>query len=100
MRIERDGDKTTLFAKGKIFAVNAPLFANDMEKAIEGTTELTLDCTDLEYISSSGLRVVLLAVKTMDGKGTIRITNVSEDVYEVLEATGFTGVADVEIKAE
>ena len=61
--------------------------------------ELILDLNDPEYISSSGLRAVMLAVKTMARRGEMRIVNVSEDVYDILETTGFTGVCDVEMKS-
>ena len=60
---------------------------------------IILDCEELTYISSSGLRAVMLAVKTMAGRGSMRIVNVGKYVYEVLETTGFVGVCDVEPKA-
>ena len=98
MKILREGSKTTLFADERIDAYSAPQFAADMEEALAGTEDLTLDFTDLKYISSSGLRAVMLAVKTMLRQGELRIVNVREEVYEILEATGFIGVCDVELK--
>ena len=60
---------------------------------------LTCDASRLEYISSSGLRVLMMAIKEMGRRhGAIRITNVSENVYDILESTGFTGASDVEPK--
>ena len=96
MTIQKDGAKVTLFAEGRVDTNNAPRFAADMEKALEGATDLILDFSGLTYISSSGLRAVMLAVKAMARQGSIRIIGVSEDVYDILETTGFTGVCEIE----
>ena len=96
MTIQKDGAKVTLFAEGRVDTNNAPRFAADMEKALEDATDLTLDFSGLTYISSSGLRAVMLAVKAMARQGSIRIIGVSEDVYDILETTGFTGVCEIE----
>ena len=99
MTIERNGTHTTLITDERIDTYGAPLFAAQVAEALEGTKDLTLDFGRLTYISSSGLRVVMSAVKAMARQGDIRIVNVGEDVYDVLEATGFTGMCDVEMKA-
>ena len=96
MTIERNGNKTTVYAAGRIDANHAPQFAADMENALKDTRELVIDCSKLEYISSSGLRAVMLAVKTMNKQGSMRIVNVRKDTYALLEMTGFTGMCEVE----
>jgi len=96
MKIVRDGKKTTVFPQGRIDANGAPGFAEEMQKALMGAEEFVIDLSELEYMSSSGLRAVMLAVKTMNSQGEIRIVNVSESMYNILELTGFTGVCEVE----
>ena len=96
VRIQRSGSAATLYAEGRVDTNSAPSFAARMEEALPGTTDLTLDFSDLSYISSSGLRAVMLAVRTMSRQGSIRIVNVQPGVYEILETTGFTGLCDVE----
>ncbi len=99
MRMNRDGDKLTVFAEGRINTNSAPAFASEVEGGLEGVMDLTLDLDRLEYISSSGLRVLMMAIKEMGRRhGAVRITNVSENVYDILENTGFTGACDVEQK--
>ncbi len=100
MTIHRDGGKVTLTTEERIDTYNAPQFAADMEKALAGATDLTLDFSALKYISSTGLRVVLLAMKTMDRQGEMRIVGSSDSVYDILEIAGFTGLCDVERAAE
>ena len=97
MKILREGDRVTLTADRRIDAYSSSQFAAEMEEALQGVTDLILDFSELTYISSTGLRVVMLAVKTMARQGNMRIVNVSPEVYEILEATGFTGVCDVEL---
>lgn len=96
MNIQRNGSKVTVFPEGRIDANRAASFAAEMEKALEGAADLTLDFSALQYISSSGLRAVMLAAKAMARQGEMRIIGVREDVYDVLETTGFTGLLDVE----
>ena len=96
MKILRDGGKTTVLVNGRIDAYGAPKFAEEIKAAVEGTEDLTLDFADLEYISSSGLRAVMLAAKAMARQGTMRIIRARESVYGVMELTGFTAICDVE----
>ena len=99
MKMQRDGDRLTVFTEGRIDTNSAPQFASELESALDGVADLTLDCSLLEYVSSSGLRVVMQAIKTMGKRhGAIRIVNVSEYLYDILETPGFTGVCDVEMK--
>lgn len=94
-RIEKEGGTVTVYAEGRIDTNGAPAFASAMEEALKDATDLTIDCSGLEYISSSGLRVIMLAVKTMNRQGEMKIVHVSETVYEIMETTGFTGICDI-----
>ena len=58
-------------------------------------TSLTLDADDLDYIASSGLRVVLKLAK-MDK--TLRIINTDLKVYNIFEMTGFAKIINIEKK--
>ncbi len=53
---------------------------------------LTVDCSALEYISSAGLRVLLRLKKAVP---ETRLVNVSSDVYEIFEMTGFTEMMEI-----
>ena len=86
----------TVFPEGRIDANRAASFAAELEMALECAADLTLDFSALQYISSSGLRMVMLAVRVMARQGKMRIIGVNDAVYDILETTGFTGLTDVE----
>ena len=50
-------------------------------------TGILLDCGKLEYISSAGLRILMMAVKRF-GEGSVCLTHVNAVVREILETTG------------
>lgn len=79
--------------KGRIDSSNAPEVEKDILSQLgdfEG--EITLDASNLEYISSAGLRVILRLKKL---NGTTKIVNCSSDVYEIFDMTGFTEMMSI-----
>jgi anti-sigma B factor antagonist len=58
--------------------------------------ELILDCGELEYVSSAGLRVILKAQKRMKAQGSMKLMGVNETVMEVFDITGFTDILTIE----
>lgn len=59
--------------------------------------ELHLDCNEMEYISSAGLRVVLTAHKNITSKGgRFIISNLNKEVRSVFDMTGFSRILTIE----
>lgn len=59
--------------------------------------ELTLDCASMEYISSAGLRVVLMTHKNITAKGgRFIIRNLNNEVRSVFDMTGFSRILTIE----
>ena len=90
-------DKSILYIaiEGRVDASNAPM-ADEQIFAIKKENEgkhTVIDADNLEYISSAGLRVIL-KLRKEDPK--LAIINVSPDVYEVFDMTGFTDMVTVE----
>lgn len=79
---------------GRLDTAAAAQFQADIQPIIENADkQITLDCTNLEFISSSGLRLLLTLRKaTLAKGGKIVITNISEDIKQVFAITGFTSL--------
>ena len=91
-----DGDRLTIALDGRLDTVTSPELEKELETALEGVSELTMDFSSLEYVSSAGLRVLLSAHKSMTGKGgSMKLTHLNEIVGEVLDVTGFSEVLNI-----
>ncbi|MCR5798246.1 MAG: anti-sigma factor antagonist [Eubacterium sp.] len=91
-------EKKILRISGKIDSSNAENVEKDLMEQITGDdfTTIVVDASDLEYISSAGLRVLLKLKKTSGVP--VRVEDASSEVYEIFEVTGFTEILDVHKK--
>ena len=98
MIIEKIKNGTELIIKlnGRLDTITAPDLEDELKSSLIGLTELIFDLKDLEYVSSAGLRTLLLAQKTMNKMGSMKVINVCEEVYEIFDITGFTDIFDIE----
>ena len=98
LKIEKqsEGIKDTVLLSGRLDTTTAPELEAFMEKELKDTQELVSDLTDLEYISSAGLRVLLKVQKYMNKKGDFKLTHVSEVIEEIFEITGFSDILTIE----
>ena len=91
-----NGSELIVFVSGRLDTITAPQLESDLKDSIEGITSLILDFSDLSYISSAGLRVLLSTQKQMLKQGKMVIRNVNEAISEVFEITGFTEILTIE----
>lgn len=94
--IRHEGDSVTLILAGRLDTATSAKAGADIERALATVpviSRLTCDAGQLEYISSSGLRILLSLAKRYKD---FRITEVQSLVYEVLDTTGFTKIMTVE----
>lgn len=98
MYIEKklDGDNLVISLEGRLDTMTAPELEDVIKGNVDGVKTLTIDMTKLEYISSAGLRTLLMAKKLLHNKGTVKVTNINEIVREVFEVTGFIDLLDIE----
>ena len=91
-----EGNKLTIALAGRLDTTTAPDFENEINSSLNGVSELVLDFAELEYVSSAGLRVILAAQKTMNKQGSMKLVNVSTDIMDVFEITGFADILTIE----
>ncbi len=92
MKIEKleTSSELTLTVSGYLDTATAPELEATLKASIEGKTSLIFDFTDLVYMSSSGIRILIYARKYMADKGTMVVRNVQKSVYDVMEMVGLT----------
>ena len=94
---ERNGGKLAFRIEGDINAATAP----ELKEVLDGSfdddvTELVFDITDVPYISSAGLRVLLEAQNTIDDReGSMEVRGVNEAIMEILNVVGFTSFLNI-----
>lgn len=91
-----NGTKLEIALEGRLDTMTAPELEAELNKTLGGADSLVLDFSNLEYISSAGLRVLLSAHKVMSKKGGMKVCNVNEVVKEVFEVTGFADILTIE----
>ena len=96
IEIKRNAEETIIKLVGRLDTTTAPALDKTINEDLGDTKHLVLDVKELEYISSAGLRVLLSAQKKMQKVGSMKVTNVREEVMEVFEMTGFADILVIE----
>ena len=92
----KENGTLTLAVEGRLDTTTSPELEAELNNSIADIKNLIFDFKKLEYISSSGLRVLLKAQKKMNGIGSMKICGASELVKEVFEVTGFSDILTIE----
>ncbi|MDD4074955.1 MAG: STAS domain-containing protein [Eubacteriales bacterium] len=91
-----NGAELTLALEGRLDTVTAPQLETELTESLADVEKLVLDFSDLVYISSAGLRVLLAAQKRMAKQGSMVVRHANETVMEVFEVTGFVDILTIE----
>ncbi len=91
-----NGTNLEIALEGRLDTMTAPELETELNQSLANAESLVLDFTNLEYISSAGLRVLLSAHKTMSKKRGMKVCHVNQVVQEVFEVTGFADILTIE----
>lgn len=86
----RDGANLTVALIGRLDAVTAIELDKNLSAEIPDVENLTVDLKNLDYIASAGLRILLKIRKRVDTFGSMKVINLTHEVREVFDMTGFT----------
>ena len=75
--------------QGRMDTITAPELLEKFKEAGEGIKKITVDVSRMPYVSSAGLRVLLMMCKSLESKNDFELTGISPEVREILETTGF-----------
>jgi anti-anti-sigma factor len=92
--VEKRGTVDRFSLRGKLDGVTANLLEQKLMAAIEaGGRQLLLNCAELDYVSSAGLRVLLMAAKKLRlGNGRIVLSSLKPHIREVFDIAGFSTI--------
>ena len=92
--IKTEGAKTFATLSGRLDTTNADKFQADIAPLTQLTDpDIEIDCTDMEYTSSQGLRIFLMLQKQVSSKGgKMVMRNMKPQVKEVFDITGFSNI--------
>lgn len=97
MTIEKKLNDGNLEVKvsGRLDTTTAPQLEEQLG-SLDGVSSFVFDFSELEYISSAGLRVVLMTKKKLGSDAKLTVKNLNSTIKEVFDITGFSGIIDVE----
>ena len=83
----------TVSVSGRLESMTAPQLDAEIQALPEDVHELIMEISELEYVSSAGLRVFLLAHKKMKSRGgMMKISGANASVKKVFDITGFSPI--------
>lgn len=92
----KTGKNTKIELVGRLDTITAPELQAVLIPEFDNIKEIELDLKDLAYISSAGLRILLIGEKTAKASdGKFIISNVSDEIMEVFEMTGFSEILTI-----
>ncbi|MBQ6299403.1 MAG: STAS domain-containing protein [Bacteroidales bacterium] len=95
--INEEGAKALVKLEGRLDTTNADQFMKDIMPLMEGSQEeIDIDCSDMEYTSSQGLRMFLMLQKNVTARGAkLVLRNMKPHVKEVFDITGFSHIITI-----
>jgi anti-anti-sigma factor len=94
---EQVGDAYVVTVNGRLDGIYSTAFANQVGELITGTNpKILIDFTDIDFVTSAGLRALLLLMKKARASGSVfALCGVSEQVREVLDVSGFAAMFSI-----
>lgn len=86
----------TLTVEGRMDTLTAQELENKIKACAEDCDKMILDLSGVDYISSSGLRVIVLTHRIMSEKGGLVLKGLNKNVRSVISMTGFDNVLKIE----
>lgn len=88
---------TVIGIVGRLDTTNYSLLEKKLMELIDsGDTRLLVNLSRMDYVSSSGLRILLMALKRVTmAKGKFALCSLQENIKEIFEISGFTNIFEI-----
>ena len=93
---EKQGNTLTVRPKGRLDTASSPVLDREVQPYVADVQEIIFDFTDVDYISSGGLRVLLGLEQNLEQRGgEVRVIHANSSVLKILDLVGFSEVVTV-----
>ena len=96
INVTKENDKVIIELEGRLDTTTAPSLEETFKEELVDVRELVVEFAKLEYMSSAGLRVLLMGQKTMNKQGKMVVKNANESITEIFDVTGFSDILNIE----
>ena len=94
---KKNGATLTVSPSGRLDTATSPVLENELRQYLDGVQDVIMDLTNVDYISSGGLRVLLATEQLLENRGgSMKLIHVNEHILEIFELVGFMDVVTVE----
>ena len=91
-----EANSITFALDGKLDTMTSPDLDAQIREVLDDVQELILDFSELRYISSARLRVLLATQQDLPDGGALKIIHVDPVIMDILEVTGFSEILTIE----
>ncbi len=98
VKVTNENNKTCIKISGRLDTTTAPQFQEVIKPLMEGEkADIEIDCSEMDYTSSLGLRSFLMLQKSVNAKGgSLVLTGMQPNVREVFDITGFSQIIKIQ----
>lgn len=94
--LDKNNDTLTVTPNERLDTATSPVLEKELSTHLDDITNIIIDFKNVEYISSSGMRVILaLAQEIEDKDGSLHLINVNDNIIEIFELVGFMNLVKV-----
>lgn len=94
IQVNTEGPLVHVALKGSLNATTSSELEEALAPHLDGAEGVQFDFAGVEYLSSAGLRVLMMTYKRLGGAG-VRIDNACDEIREVFDITGFSALFDI-----
>lgn len=92
----REGNQLTVTLAGELNTATAPELSAALADEVHADDTIVFDMTDLNYITSAGLRILVVCDVKTGKRGAVVLRGICDEIREILEMTGFDTVFTIE----
>lgn len=100
LRVEAAGEHRGVRVIGELDASTAEILAGALREPLRQDGDLLLDVSELSFVDSAGIRLILVTCEALEGRGTVILRSPSGMVRRVIELTGIDKVPNLRVEAD